>query len=156
MRLIPVLFVFFLAILVSVQQCAGFTPPRRHSVENARKTVAPKALPGKKGSGTAAFKPACRMFFVEKVYADGRRFAILASGENGRERIRMPGVAAGGDPEDGVKFLRGLMERGFVKICRPGFAPMPEGRSYGVFYVEPVIESCQELLVGRGLAVPLK
>lgn len=101
---------------------------------------------------TDNFVPACNLYFGVGAKEENGRFRLLVR-ENGKVTVRelsgvIPKKGAGGEA-----FLHEMVAGNYIKICHPKFNSMPRDREYGLVYVEPVLESLQELLLDKKMAV---
>lgn len=100
---------------------------------------------------TDTFVPACNLYFGVGAKEEKGRFNILVQ-EAGKVVAKdVAGVIPKGDK--GEAFLQEMVAGNYIKICHPKFESMPSDREYGLIYVEPVLESLQELLLDKKMAV---
>lgn len=123
-----------------------------------RKTIQTKKTARQKNSEnlmhTDSFVPACNLYFGVGAEEKQGRFIILVQEDNKVVSKNIAGVVPKkGREDEGVKFLHEMISGNYIKICHPKFESMPQNREYGLIYVEPVLESMQELLLDKGFGV---
>lgn len=155
------LVIFFLAapgfspVFSSEIEYSGYYMRRKGQARPSMKKTDKPVITGKKNrvyGHTSSSIPACVLYFGVGADINGNRYRLLLDDSGMLKKMDLPGIVVHGDARKGTDFLNGLVSGNYVKICQPRFRPMPEDHVYGLVFVEPLMESAQEMLLDKGFA----
>lgn len=100
---------------------------------------------------TRDLAPACVILWVDGVMPGKRWVMRTAAGNVPILGVTFPDPESP-DGEKALSFLRETVEGRHVKVCHPRMLAISKEAPRGIVYIEPVLESLQEILVRKGLA----